>query len=67
MFFVSLNWAKYYYKLGRKRRHAGFIRQAFQPITRAEEYACTPVYSSWAAEWKNKMEKVFKDEKSDKF
>jgi len=65
MFFVNLNWAKYYYKLGRKRKHTGFIRQAHQSIARAGEYACTPVYSSWATEWKNKIEKNIKDTKSD--
>lgn len=54
-FFINLNWAKYHYKRAKTQSTEGAIELARERVERAKDYACTPVYAGWAAEWEKRI------------
>ena len=63
VFFVSLNWAKYYYKLWKKKGDFKNLEKSKISCARAIAFACTPVYSKWAQEWQNRIDSSMNENK----
>jgi hypothetical protein len=53
-FLIHLNWAKYHYKLAKKRESGLDLTEAVLHVEIAQKYACTPVYRQWVDEWRSK-------------
>jgi hypothetical protein len=57
-FLVYLNWAKYYFKLAKRRGSVPAHQEAGRHVELAAGYACTPVYRHWADEWRSRVREL---------